>query len=115
MGGCQPGFVTSASPLSGPKPVSATVNSFTTTYVVQFDQALTPGVLDPSNWSVRRANQIHQAITATAAGSQVSGTLALGTGNAGPDVVAFAPPPYDVVSAGTGLVAAAFETGYTIV
>lgn len=47
------------------------------------------------------------AVTATAAGSVVSGAMSLGAADPGSDQITFAPPPSDVLSL-TGLPAVAF-------
>lgn len=43
-------------------------------------------------------NFVFTPSTAVAAGSVVSGASAIGDINVGPDVIAYAPPPFDVLS-----------------
>jgi hypothetical protein len=77
--------------------------------VVQFDRPLQADpALDVANWTVRLGNFLQVVSSAVAAGSIVTLQRTNGPGQPGADVVSFAPPPDDVISA-AGLPAAAFS------
>jgi hypothetical protein len=74
---------------------------------VVFDQALTANpALDTGNWIIRYGGFMQIVSAAAASGTGVVISRSNGPGNAGPDVVSFAPPPDDLLSAGGSPVAA---------
>ena len=90
-----------------PIPIAATLELLSGDWSVTFNRPLQPGSLDSGNWTFRASGQLFITPTATAAGPVVSGTATAGLPDLGPDVVNYAPPPFDVISV-TGLPAAAF-------
>lgn len=94
-----------------PVPAGATWQSGTAIVVVTFDQALADGALDAGNWFVSTGGP------ASVTGAAVVGGVVQVQLNAAPlsvNTVSFAPPPFDVVAAGSGLAAAAFS-GFPVV
>jgi hypothetical protein len=82
-----------------PVPVSA-ADHFGLTCTVDFDQDLQPGLLDHTNWTVRYNNLAFTISTAAIAGPQPR-TVGLyynlpGLPSPGPNIVNYAPPPFDV-------------------
>ncbi len=71
-------------------------------------QPLVPGALDTGNWFVRWSNNSRIISSATAAGSVITIALGFGSGDSGPNVVSYSPPPSDVQRLGTLTPAAAF-------
>ena len=97
--------------LEPPVPAGATWESGTSIVVVTFDQPLEDGVLDAGNWTVATGGP------ASVTGASVVGGVVQVQLNAVPfavTTVSFAPPPFDVVAAGSGLEAAAFS-GFPVV
>jgi len=85
--------------------------SGTAIVVVTFDQPLENGALDSGNWTVVTGGP------ASVTGASVVGGVVQVTLSAAPlsvSSVSFAPPPFDVVAAGSGLAAAAFS-GFPVV
>lgn len=79
-----------------------------------FDQPLSVAVLDPTNWTARIGNW-HRGFSNAAVFNAPPYTRLdcwnwynLGV-DAGPDVINYAPPPFDVVSSPGGVPAAAFS------
>lgn len=83
--------------LDPPLPILATEDFGSVT--VTFCHNLVPGVIDPTNWSGRFAARLFTAGSAvvTFAGVALI-NLVLGAADPGPDVVTFAPPPFDLLS-----------------
>lgn len=81
-----------------PVPVSAVYNAGPHNAVVTFDRPLQPGVLDPGNWFFRWANWGYPANNVGAAGTDVTIWPATGSGQVGPSIVNYTPPPFDVLS-----------------
>jgi hypothetical protein len=78
------------------------------TLIVTFDQALVGGALSTVPWAVRIGGYTYNVASATASGVEVGMLISQGAANPGADVVSWTPPPADIVSAGTGVPAAAF-------
>jgi len=94
-----------------PVPAGATWESGTAIVEVTFDQPLENGALDAGNWAVATGSP------ASVTGASVVGGVVQVQLNAAPlsvSTVSFAPPPFDVVAAGSGLAAAAFS-GFPVV
>lgn len=73
---------------------------------VTFDQVLGPGVLDNANWFVRVGNFSRGVATATVVPPSVVRLTTVGFGpDAGPDIVSYSPPPFDVIGSGGPAVA----------
>lgn len=97
----------------GPVPVSATLNLLGGAWSCTFDQSLQPGPLNVPNWTLVASGSDFVPSTAVASGNIVSGASAMGSESARPDVIDWAPPPFDVVNA-IGQSAAAF-TGFPLI
>lgn len=92
-------------------PSGATWESGSTLIEVTFDQPLEDGALDAGNWSFAPPGP------AVINGASVAGgvvQLQLSAAPLSVSTVSFAPPPFDVVAAGSGLSAAAFS-GFPVV
>ena len=83
----------------GPVPVSATIAAFTGAWSCTFDQSLEPGPLNVPNWALVANGSDFVPSTAVASGNIVSGASAMGSESAEPNVISWAPPPFDVVNA----------------
>lgn len=90
-----------------PVPIAATLVFATGAWTCTFDRPLQPAVLDFSNWALRATATIFLPTSASASGSIVTGASTGSIIDPGPDVVAYTPPPFDVLSL-PGLPAVAF-------
>lgn len=93
-------------PPDPPSPISATF--VLGTLVVTFDQALAGGAVNAANWTACDSGNRRDCTGALVVGSEVRLTLGPPLLPCSPDGVTFAPPPFDVVSAASGLPAAGF-------
>lgn len=76
---------------------------------VEFDRRLRPGALDFNNWSLRANNTRRLGeFPCTAAGFHVTCFIGGGILQAGPDIVDYLPPPFDVDSLSDDAPAEAF-------
>lgn len=94
---------------SEPLPTGAVYSSFTASIALQWTASIvdTP-VLDAANWWARINGKLQVVSAANAVANVVSLMVADGADDAGPNVVAYRPPPYDVVGT-NGVPAPAFE------
>ncbi len=91
-----------------PVPISAT-RTLPDIAFVTFDQDLVIGPLEDSLWTWRSNNRAFEALNAEVNAGAVVELTGLDVGpDVGPNVISFSPPPFDVLSLGTGLPAAAF-------
>lgn len=69
---------------------------------VTFSENLTPGILNPANWSIRwlgfSAPPTGASVAAPGPGAVVQLVPGLGVPDPGPDAVTFTPPPFDVTA-----------------
>lgn len=91
-------FGTSA-PLSEnpPVPIQANFTIPSGVWDCTFDKPLQPATLDFLNWTIRAGGNTWNPTAASSTGSIVSGTSTIGGVNPGADVIAFSPPPFDVL------------------
>lgn len=86
-------------PCPAPVPTGAFWNPGPPAVEVHFDRNLTANpALDPGNWFVRWNNNQQEVLAASALDSVVTLTLDAQAPNAGPDVVNYSPPPFDVLA-----------------
>ena len=90
-----------------PIPLAATLVFATGAWTCTFDQPLQAATLDFTNWAMRASGTIFLPTSASASGSIVTGASTGAIPDLGPDVVAYTPPPFDVLSV-PGLPAVAF-------
>lgn len=90
-----------------PLPIAATLVIATGAWTCTFDKPLQPAALNFANWTMRASGDQWAATSATSSGAVVSGVALIGLASAGPDVIFFTPPPFDVLSL-SGLPAVAF-------
>jgi hypothetical protein len=76
---------------------------------VGFDRELTAGDIDPANWSGRWMGQTITGVLAATNGQFAQFTFVVDGVAAGPDVVNYNPPPFDVTNIIDGSPAAAFS------
>lgn len=91
-----------------PLPVAAQYTILGDVLAVTFDRVLVGQPVLGGTLTLRVNNFLRRAVGAVAAGNFVTaGTVGLGP-NAGPDVLNYAPPPFDIVDLATGGLTVAF-------
>lgn len=91
-------------------PVQAVLDPGKQQMVVTFDRLLQAGSLEATNWTWLFGGKQYTAVDAAAAGDDVVLNGAPSGVEIGPDVVNYAPPPFDVVAQDPpGLSAKAFS------
>ena len=84
-------------------PVSAVMNGPVDRLDVTFDKPLIASpALDHTNWTARHGNLAWIPTAAQVAGPLVQITGAVGAGDPGADVCAYAPPPFDLITLPAG-------------
>lgn len=94
--------------LDAPVPVLAETFLFPNRVFITFSTVMKPAIVDKRSWSVRIGNQAYTIDSAEVKLFGVELMVTPGAGDPGANVVSFAPPPFDVVSAAGHVPAPAF-------
>lgn len=95
--------------LSPPVPIAAIYEVAINRLTVTFDSPLNPQPILGNTITFRVADNLRRATAVVAAGSTVQASSTPIFPNAGPDIVRYRPPPFDIKAAVTLIPAPAFE------